>query len=200
MSETEVESQKDAMRSLFASALLCTKLNNSSQSHIFGCLELGISVLQTILHDNEANIKRDEKPLLTKRETVRLIEEARFAFNLVIDGQPELLRDERDMDFSDRFAYVDEWYDNIQNDWKDFLKLHKALVAGLVDMYNARFKSGKGIPPQGFRPVEMSGEEAIAFSKVMSLLSKMKNFAVGSGIYKDVKDHVAELEGLVEEL
>jgi hypothetical protein len=87
MPETEVESQKDAMRRLFASALLCTKLNNSSQSHIFGCLELGISVLQTILHDNEANIKRNEKPLLTKRETIRLIEEARFVFNQVIDAQ-----------------------------------------------------------------------------------------------------------------
>ena len=96
MPETEVESQKDAMRRLFASVLLCTKLNNSSQSHIFGCLELGISVLQTILHDNEANIKRDEKPLLTKRETIRLIEEARFVFNQVIDEQLELLRDERE--------------------------------------------------------------------------------------------------------
>lgn len=87
MPETEVESRKNAMRRLFASALLCTKLNNSSQSNIFGCLELGISVLQTILHDNEANIKRDEKPLLTKRETIRLIEEARFVFNQVIDEQ-----------------------------------------------------------------------------------------------------------------
>ncbi len=96
MPETEVESQKDAMRRLFASALLCTKLNNSSRSHIFGCLELGISVLQTILHDNEANIKRDEKPLLTKRETIRLIEEARFVFNQVIDEQLVSLRDEKE--------------------------------------------------------------------------------------------------------
>lgn len=92
MSETKVKSQKDAMRRLFASALLCTKLNNLSQSHIFGCLELGISVLQTILHDNEANIKRDEKPLLTKCETIRLIEEARFAFNQAVDEQLVLLK------------------------------------------------------------------------------------------------------------
>ena len=198
MPETEVESQKDAMRRLFASALLCTKLNNSSQSHIFGCLELGISVLQTILHDNEANIKRDEKPLLTKRETIRLIEEVRFAFNLVIDGQLELLRDEQDMDFSDRFAYVDEWYDSIQNDWKDFLKLHKELIAGLIAMYNVRLKSGEGIPSQGSGLVKLSGKEAIAFSKVRSSLNQMKNFAVGSGIYKDVKDHIVEIEKMVE--
>ena len=208
MPETEVESQKDAMRRLFASALLCTRLNNSSQSHIFDRLELGISVLQTILHDNEANIKRDEKPLLTKRETIRLIEEARFVFNQVIDEQLVLLKaDGQSSDASDRFAYVDEWYDNIQNDWRDFLKLHKELIAGLIAMYNARFKSdltqttspdSKRLQTCGL--VEMSEEEAIAFSKVASSSGKMKNFAIGSGIYKEVKDYVVEIQKLVEEL
>ena len=127
-----------------------------------------------------------------------MIEEVRFAFNLVIDGQLELLRDEQDMDFSDRFAYVDEWYDSIQNDWKDFLKLHKELIAGLIAMYNVRLKSGEGIPSQGSGLVKLSGKEAIAFSKVRSSLNQMKNFAVGSGIYKDVKDHIVEIEKMVE--
>lgn len=200
MPKTIIELCTDTMRSSFAAALAQTRLNNSPKSQIFSLLGSGISSLQRLLYNDEDNIKENGKSLLSNNETVRLIEEVRFAFNLVINEQLELLRDEQDMDFSDRFAYVDEWYDNIQNDWKDFLKLHKVLVTGLVGMYNARFKSGEGIPPQGFGPVEMSGEEAIAFSKVMSSLSKMKDFVVGSGIYKDVKDHVAELEGLVEEL
>lgn len=207
MPKTIVKLCMDTMRSSFAGALAQTRLNNSPKSQIFSLLGSGIFSLQRLLYNDEDNIKENGKPLLSNSEVVRFIEEARFAFNLVINEQLELLRDEQDTDFSDRFAYVDEWYDNIQNDWRDFLKLHKELVAGLVAMYNARFKSdfvqtaspdSKCLQACGL--VEMSGEEAIAFSKVTSSSGKMKNFAFGSGIYKDVKDYVVEIEKLVEEL
>ena len=207
MPKTIVELCTNTMRKSFAGALAQTRLNNSPKSQIFSLLGGGISSLQRLLYNDEDSIKENGKPLLSNSETVRLIEEVRFAFNLVINGQLELLRDEQDMDFSDRFAYVDEWYDYIQNDWRDFLKLHKELVAGLIAMYNARLKSdlaqmdspdSKRLQACGL--VEMSEKEAIAFSKVTSSLSKMKDFALGSGIYKDVKDHIVEVEKLVEEL
>ena len=208
MPKTIIELCTDTMRSSFAGALVQTRLNNSPKSQIFSLLGSGISSLQRLLYNDEDYIKENGKPLLPNIEMIRLIEEARFAFNQVINEQLALLKaNEQGSDASDRFAYVDEWYDNIQNDWRDFLKLHKELIAGLIAMYNARFKSGltQTTSPDSKRLqacglVEMSGEEAIAFSKVISLLSKIKDSALGSGIYKDVKDHVVEIEKLVEGL
>lgn len=208
MPKTIIELCTDTMRSSFAGALAQTRLNNSPTSQIFCLLGSGISSLQRLLYNDEDNIKENSKPLLSNTEKIRLIEEVRFAFNLVINEQLALLKaNEPRSDASDRFAYIEEWYDYIQNDWRDFLKLHKELIAGLIAMYNTRFKSdltqttssdSKRLQTCGL--VEMSEEEAIAFSKVASSSGKMKIFAFGSGIYKDVKDYVVEIEKLVEEL
>nr|DAQ73221.1 MAG TPA: hypothetical protein [Caudoviricetes sp.] len=96
MPKTIIELCTDTMRRSFAAALAQTRLNNSPKSQIFSLLGGGISSLQRLLYNDEDSIKENSKPLLSNSETVRLIEEVRFAFNLVIDGQLELLRDERE--------------------------------------------------------------------------------------------------------
>lgn len=209
MPKTIIELYTDTMRSNFAGALVQTRLNNSPKSQIFSLLGGGISSLQRLLYNDEDSIKKNGKPLLSNIEMVRLIEEARFVFNLVINEQLTLLKDnEQGSDASDRFAYVDEWYDNIQNDWRGFLKLHKELITSIVDMYNVSCgeKLSQKVPSRKLEQLQTSGfvkkrnKEAIAFDRISSVLDDMENFALGSGIFEDIRLHVAELREMIEEL
>ena len=148
MTKTGVEICTSGMRECFAAALAQARLRKAPKSQIFNLLTSAISTLQTLLYSDEDCAKEGKEPLLSNDEAIRLIKEARVAFNLVIDEQLAALEvSEQEVSTSDYPVLIEEWYSNIQNDWKDFLKLHKDLIVGLVGMYNARFKSSEDIPP-----------------------------------------------------
>lgn len=75
-------------------------------------------------------------------------------------------------------------------------------------MYNVSCgeKLSQKVPLRKLEQLQTSGfvkkrnKEAIAFDRISSVLDDMENFALGSGIFEDIRLHVAELREMIEEL